>query len=55
MEKYPTPFDGKSCEVKLQVMWIHIHSVVEKCRIFAIYTEVILDASILTIWCGGGW
>lgn len=48
MEKYTTPFNGKSCKVKWQVVWIH--RVVEECRIFAIYTEGILDTSILITW-----
>ena len=52
MEKY-TPFNGKSCKVKLQVVWIH--RVVEKGRTFAIYTEVILDTSILRMWWWWWW
>lgn len=43
MEKYTMPSSGKSCKLKLQVVWIP--RVVEEC-----YTGVILYTSISIMW-----
>lgn len=43
MKKLTIPSSGKSCKVKLQVVWIP--GVVEEC-----YTGVILDTSISIMW-----